>query len=105
MADVLHKIAELLDQQDSDPSGDNMGKEGSDFQHEVQDGAEDGGSGDVQVGVMIPPLQQKLEILKKSAGMENALDGQSDELDDIKKLTGIKAVLQHVAGEDNDIVG
>lgn len=55
--------------------------------------------------VMIPPLQQKLEILKKTAGMNNALDSESDELDDIKKLTGIKAVIQQEAGEDNDIVG
>jgi hypothetical protein len=54
---------------------------------------------------MIPPLQQKLEILKKSAGMDNALDNESDELGDIKKLTGIKAVIQHEASEDNDIVG
>jgi uncharacterized protein YfkK (UPF0435 family) len=56
--------------------------------------------------VMIAPLQQKLEILKKATGMDNAFDSQSnDELGDIKKLTGIKAVIQHEAGEDNDIVG
>jgi hypothetical protein len=67
---------------------------------------EHGGAGDAEVGdVMIPPLQQKLEILKKTAGMDNAMDCGNDELDDIKKLTGIKAVVQHVAGEDNDITG
>ena len=106
MADVLHSIADMLEKHgDSDASGDNMGKEGKDFQHDIQDaGAEEAGAGDVQVGVMIPPLQQKLEILKKSAGMDNAMDGD-DELDDIKKLTGIKAVVQHVASEDNDVLG
>lgn len=106
MADVLHSIADMLDKHDGgDISGDNMGKEGDDFQHEVDDGAEEAGAGDVQVGVMIPPLQQKLEILKKTAGMDNAMDGDEDELNDIKKLTGVKAVIQHVAGEDNDITG
>jgi hypothetical protein len=106
MADVLRQLADKLDGiEGGDTSGDNMGKQASDFQHDVDDGAESGDR-DVEVtGVMIPPLQQKLEILKKSAGMDNAMDGGSDELDDIKKLTGIKAVVQHIAGEDNDITG
>jgi hypothetical protein len=104
MADVLHSIADMLDKHEGgDISGDNMGKQASDFQHDVHDGAESGDKDVELTGVMIPPLQQKLEILKKSAGMDNAMDG--DELGDIKKLSGIKAVIQHVAGEDNDIVG
>lgn len=106
MADVLHKIADLLDQTgDESNRPENSATSGEDFQHDVADGADKAGAGDVEVGVMIPPLQQKLEILKKTAGMDNAMDSGSDELDDIKKLTGIKAVVQHVAGEDNDIVG
>jgi hypothetical protein len=103
MADILHSIANMLDQ---DENGNNMGKEASDFQHDVHDGAESGDKDVELTGIMIPPLQQKLEILKKSAGMDNAFDDQdSDELDDIKKLTGIQAVIQHEAGEDNDITG
>ena len=108
MADVLRDLADKLDGiEGGDTSGDNMGKQASDFQHDVDDGAESGDRDVELTGVMIPPLQQKLEILKKSTGMDNAFDnGQgSDELDDIKKLTGIKAVVQHVAGEDNDITG
>lgn len=106
MADVLHSIADMLDKHDGgNISGDNMGKEASDFQHDVHDGAESGDKEVALTGVMIPPLQQKLEILKKSAGMDNAMDSESDELGDIKKLTGIKAVIQHEASEDNDIVG
>lgn len=107
MADVLHSIADLLDQHgdDGDISGDNLGKEADDYQHQVDGNVEHGGAGDVEVGIMIPPLQQKLEILKKTAGMDNALDDEPDELDDIKKLTGIKAVVQQMSGEDNDITG
>ena len=107
MADVLHSIADMLDQHEGgNVSGDNMGKQASDFQHDVNDGADSGDQHAELTGVMIPPLQQKLEILKKSVGMDNAFDSSGpDELDDIKKLTGIKAVVQHEASEDNDIVG
>ena len=108
MADVLHSIADMLDKHEGgDISGDNMGKAGSDFQHDVNHDSESGDSDVELTGVMIPPLQQKLEILKKTAGMDNAFDdhGGEDELDDIKKLTGVKAVIGHVAGEDNDVVG
>jgi hypothetical protein len=108
MADILRNVADLIDQQggeEQDGAG-NMEKSAADFQHDVTDGAD---SGDQEVnltGVMIPPLQQKLEILKKTAGMDNAYDDQgSDELDDIKKLTGVKAVIGNIASEDNDIVG
>ena len=109
MADILHSIADMLDQQESgNISGDNMGRQASDFQHDVDAGAEQAGCGSEPEldpnPVMIPPLQQQLEILKKSAGMDNAFDN-GNELDDIKKLTGIKAVIAHEAGEDNDIVG
>lgn len=108
MADVLRDLADKLDGIEGDTAQsdrpENTAKTGDDFQHDVDDGAE---SGDQEVdltSVMIPPLQQKLEILKKSAGMDNAFD-ETDELDDIKKLTGIKAVVQHESSEDNDIVG
>jgi hypothetical protein len=106
MADVLRNLADKLDSiEGGNTNSDNMGKQASDFQHDVDDGAESGDREVELTGVMIPPLQQKLEILKKSVGMDNAMDGRSDELDDIKKLTGIQAVIQQEASEDNDIVG
>jgi hypothetical protein len=108
MADILRNLADKLDGIESgNTSGDNMGKQASDFQHSVDDGAESGDREVELTGVMIPPLQQKLEVLKKATGMDNAFDNDqgSDELDDIKKLTGIKAVIQQEAGEDNDVVG
>ena len=112
MADILRTMADKLERIESGGAEggsperpENTGKSADDFQHDVQDGAESGDR-DVDTGAMIPPLQQKLEILKKTAGMDNAFDDQgSDELDDIKKLTGVKAVIGHIAGEDNDIVG
>jgi len=40
---------------------------------------------------MVPPLQQKLELLKKSVDVDNAFDnGGSNEIDDMKKMAGIQ---------------
>jgi hypothetical protein len=109
MADVLRQLADKLDGiEGSNASGDNMGKQASDFQHNVDNDANLAGSdtGLEDNPVMIPPLQQKLELLKKATGVDNVYDSEEpDELDDIKKLTGIKAVIAQEAGEDNDITG
>lgn len=63
---------------------------------------------------MVPPLQQKMELLKKVAGVPSEFDGKEkddehscgcedpDEIDIMKKNAGIIA---HVAGEDNNITG
>jgi hypothetical protein len=58
--------------------------------------------------VMIPPLQQKQELLKKAAGVDSFYDQedaeQSDPLDIIKKNAGMSVVVQDIGGEENDIV-
>jgi hypothetical protein len=56
---------------------------------------------------MVPPLQQKLEILKKAAGEPNAFDakdslthlGEHDELDDIKRIAGLTVMIDGPQGE------
>ena len=76
----------------------NTGPTGDHFQHDVEDGAESGDK-DVEVSdVMVPPLQQKLEILKKLSGEAD----QPDELNDIKRLTGIQTVIH---ADDADLDG
>ena len=56
------------------------------------------------IGVMVPPLQQKIEILKKSQGMENVYDEQpADELDLIKRNAGIAVIT--AAEEDEPFEG
>ena len=100
------KIAELLrslaDKLETIEKGDdrpvNTGPTGDHFQHDVEDGAESGDK-DVELAPgMVPPLQQKLEILKKLSGEAD----QPDELDDIKKLTGIQTVIH---ADDTDLDG
>jgi hypothetical protein len=68
--------------------------------------------------VMISPLQQKQELLKKAAGVESFYDqdgacehcGQEpcacehDPLDALKHNAGIPVVIQDIGGEENDIV-
>jgi hypothetical protein len=62
-------------------------------------------------GVMVPPLQQKLELLKKVAGEESIfnqpgdedVEGPEDELSIIKRNAGIHPIVTHMASEDTDI--
>ena len=59
--------------------------------------------------VMIAPLQQKIELLKKSVGVPNAFDGEEagapDELELIKRNAGVPTIAIQMAGEDNDVLG
>jgi preprotein translocase subunit Sec61beta len=59
--------------------------------------------------VMITPLQQKQELLKKAAGVESFYDEEdteeSDPLDIVKKNAGMPVVIQNIGGEENDILG
>jgi hypothetical protein len=107
MADILRGLADKLDgieggEETGHPA--NTGPTADHFQHNVDDGSESDDCDIELTDVMVPPLQAKLELLKKATGVNNVYDG-SDELDAIKKLTGIKAVIGHEAGEDNDITG
>jgi hypothetical protein len=54
-------------------------------------------------GVMVPPLQQKIEMLKKSQGIENVYDEEPDELAHIKRNAGIISVV--TAEEDEPFEG
>jgi hypothetical protein len=54
-------------------------------------------------GVMVPPLQQKIEILKRSQGIDNVYDEEPDELDHIKRNAGIAVIT--TAEEDEPFEG
>jgi hypothetical protein len=102
MGDILRDLAELLDQKET-------GSQGADLsQNSTQQRMEPVQPEQPELGdnpVMVPPLQAKLEILKKSEGLPNVYDKEgSDELSAIKKNAGLTAA-QHEASEDNDITG
>ena len=101
MADILRSIADELEGHNERDRANNSAVHaelepvgidftGDEMKHEEGDGT-----------TMVPPLQQKLELLKKASGVPSAFDG-NDELDDIKKLTGITAVIH---GDDTDLEG
>jgi hypothetical protein len=97
MADILRNLADKLD---SIEQGTDAPK-----QNRLTPVGEVPG-GDTDTTKMVPPLQAKLEILKKSEGIPNVYDGQGqeDEIALMKKRAGLTAV-QHEASEDNDITG
>jgi len=102
MADILRNLADLLDQtQDGDDGADLSNNRTQNRLDTVQ--VDEPELDDNPV--MVPPLQAKLEILKKSEGMPNVYDGEgTDELAMIKKNAGLTAS-QHEASEDNDVLG
>jgi len=97
MADVLRDIADLIDQK--------MGSNDSEQQNRLEPVQVEKPQ-DEEQPKMVPPLQAKLEILKKSEGLPNVYDGKgsSDEIELMKKRAGISTA-QKEASEDNDITG
>lgn len=103
MSDVLRDLADLLDQKSAEVAAPVDQPIVT-----VQDAGVPTDDKESEVGRFIPPLQAKLEILKKSEGVPNVYDeqgqGQDNEIELMKKRAGITAV-QHEASEDNDITG
>jgi hypothetical protein len=82
-SEILRKLADLVDTVESDGSP----------QANTTD----------ELGTMVPPLQQKIEILKKSQGIDNVYDQQADELDQVKKNAGLAVIT--TAEEDEPFEG
>lgn len=108
-SEILHGLADLL-------SGIEMGQ-GAEQQAQptatlVQVSADNADHSDS--GTFVPPLQAKLELLKKSVGVDSVYDqggpdeqmtgqgadNEQDPLARMKQMAGI-----HIASEDNDITG
>ena len=76
MADVLHTIADLLDKVEDDKPAQapvivNVNSGSSSNTPTDSHGDDGSDSTKHEHPVMVPPLQQKLEIMKKLAGMPN----------------------------------
>lgn len=104
MSDVLRDLADLLDQKSAEVAAPVDQPIVT-----VQDAGVSTDDKESEVGTFVPPLQQKLELLKKATGVENSFDdnqsvANADELDRIKKLGGIApAAIVHIAGDDLEI--
>jgi hypothetical protein len=95
LSDIMRDIADLLDQQGDDPQGGATNTHLKPVQAPEPEIADE--------PLMVPPLQQKHELLKKVAGVNNTYDNedndqQTGDLDRMRKMAGIV-----VAGDENDI--
>ena len=54
-------------------------------------------------GVFVPPLQAKIELLKKAVDVDNIYDKGGDELAQIKKHAGIHPVVADEASSDEPL--
>jgi hypothetical protein len=104
MSDILRSIADELESREKPELPGNVEKSADKFLHKVGKVPHEDESDSTS---MIPPLQQKIEILKKAAGEPNAFDaqdkltgqGERDELDDIKKIAGLTVMIDGPQGE------
>jgi hypothetical protein len=54
---------------------------------------------------MVAPLQQKLDLMKKMAGVDDCAEPETDELAIIKQNAGIKPAVVAIADEDEPFEG
>lgn len=102
-AEILRKLADVIDQNsDQEPQPTTVSEL---IPVDVDN------SDNTETTTMVPPLQAKLELLKKATGVENHYDNaecdcddEPDELAVMKQRAGISPAIV-IASEDNDITG
>jgi hypothetical protein len=107
--DLIRQIISVLDSHDSMASATNQSQPEIVLPQDPM--PEKTHTSDETGGIMVPPLQQKLELLKKVAGEESIfnqpgdedVEGPEDELSIIKRNAGIHPIVTHMASEDTDI--
>ena len=116
IAEILRSLADKIDGAQAAPSNNIPHQDQSAKLHPAQ--AQDDENPDVNTDSMVSPLQQKLELLKKAAGVDSAFDGgelntdtesdecggEEDPLSAMKRMAGLPVVVQ-MTGSDNDIEG
>ena len=93
MADVLHTIADLLDKVEDDKPAQApviVNVNGGSSSTTPTDSHGDDGSDSTkhEHPTMVPPLQQKIEMMKKLAGIPSRLDQKIDLVDDDEPFNG-----------------
>jgi hypothetical protein len=101
-AEILRKLADMLDNEAETPADAPTLANGTKLKSVEVDNTEQG-----ETSVPIPPLQAKIELLKKSEGLPNAYDkcddtDEDDELTLIKKNAGINTMAKHEMADDDE---
>ena len=121
-SEILRKLADMIDGQQNQHTG-SLGQSGAVpaqvMPKDTYDNPEpedfDQESGLAQAPeIFLPPLQMKLELLKKATGVDNVYDEEDaedeqshsyDELDHIKRNAGINVVAIDALGDDEPLEG
>lgn len=98
-AEILRKLADMIDSHDGE-----VDKPTNSVPHAELQPVEVDNTDNTETTTMVPPLQQKIELLKKATGVDNYYDDQeSDELELVKQRAGIKPVVLHIASDDEPL--
>lgn len=106
-AEILRKLADVIEQNSSE--GD---RPTNSVPHAELTAVEVDGTDNTESSTPIPPLQAKLELLKKSMGMDNAYDteepcdsAEDAELALIKQRAGVPVVAVQEMADDEPFEG
>jgi hypothetical protein len=110
-SEILRNLANMVDAAETSAAAEPLAEPVAPQRIPVSISAEP--QSEPELDIMVPPLQQKIELLKKATGVPSAYDHfddessdcgcETDELDQMKKMAGIPQVAIHTAAEDNDV--
>jgi len=103
-SEILRKLADLIDQtEDSDRPSNSV-------PHAELEPVEVDNTDNTETSTMVPPLQQKIELLKKATGLDSIYDEEGcecdeepDELEIIKQHAGLRPIAVQVASDDEPL--
>ena len=109
-AEILRKLADMID---THSDGAEQGRPENSMPHAELAQVDVDHTDATEPAAMVPPLQQKLDLLKQAVqgeqetcpicgATECGCEGP-DELDIVKQNAGLPVIVAHIAGEDNDI--
>lgn len=96
VSEILRQFADKLDQVENGQSG------ASETNAKLTPVAVDNTDHTEPGEKMIPPLQQKIELLKKAAGVDSEFD-DTDEMQIMKRNAGIAPVVLQIASDDEPL--
>ncbi len=104
-AEILRKLADLIDH-----SADDQDRPTNSVPHAELEPVDVDNTDNTEPTTMVPPLQQKIELLKKATGVESHYDDQEDcgcnepdELDIIKQHAGLRPIAVQIASDDEPL--
>ena len=118
ISDIFRQVADAIDQQQT-AGGDDQQMQNRAQMSPASAGLEvdnvDNADAGAEDEVMVPPLQLKLELLKRAVGVDNVYDdqradethdgGEQDPLDALRKNAGIQAVVTNEMADDEPLEG